>query len=99
MQPQVIYFTDRTVIGRGDACDVILDSMMTPQMISRCHALILLEDDLCTVEDQSSLNGVHVNGERINGKQVLRTGDLVTFGVPSSQPEFDYIFETRPCEP
>lgn len=97
-QPQVIYISDRVLIGRGDACDVKLDSMLTPMMISRSHALVCLYGDQCFIEDQGSMNGVHVNGQRISGKQELQSGDLVTFGVPSSQAEFDYVFETRAKE-
>eukprot|EP00434_Breviolum_minutum_P001135 symbB.v1.2.000993.t1/scaffold43.1/size391093/22 len=96
VQPQVIYISDRVLIGRGDACDVRLDSSLTPQMISRSHALVCLYEEECFVEDQGSMNGVHINGSRISGKQALAPGDLVTFGVPSAQAEFDYIFETRP---
>lgn len=95
MQPSVISLVDRVLIGRGEACDVILDSSLTPQMISRSHAVVTVEDESCMIEDQGSLNGVHINGTRISSKQALKHGDVVTFGVPSPQPEFDYIFEMR----
>lgn len=72
--------------------------MLTPQMISRSHALACLYGDECFIEDQGSMNGVHINGSRVSGKQALNPGDLVTFGVPSAQAEFDYIFETRARE-
>lgn len=65
-------------------------------MISRCHAVLHREDSGFALVDQGSLNGVLINGEAVHGRRALSNGDLVTFGVPSPQPEFDYIFEERP---
>jgi pSer/pThr/pTyr-binding forkhead associated (FHA) protein len=84
------------LIGRGDSCDVVLDSRRTPQMLSRCHVVLNREEGLFTLTDQGSLNGVLVNGERMKGKQALVDKDVVTFGVPTPHPELDYIFESRP---
>ncbi|CAE8588734.1 unnamed protein product [Polarella glacialis] len=94
-QPAVIYLQDSMLIGRGDGCHVVLDSVFTPQMISRSHAELKREGQNYVISDLGSLNGVHINRIRVNGKQVLARGDVVTFGVPSEQPEFDYVFETR----
>mmetsp|Transcript_29880 Transcript_29880/g.68875 ORF Transcript_29880/g.68875 Transcript_29880/m.68875 type:complete len:518 (-) Transcript_29880:142-1695(-) len=95
-QPSVVHLRDYMSVGRGETCDIVLDSKRTPQMISRCHAVLNGEDGKYTLTDQASLNGVLVNNERIEGQQVLENGDLVTFGVPTPQPEFDYIFKVRP---
>lgn len=95
-QPLLVHLRDYMVIGRGDTCDVILDSRRTPQMISRCHVVLNREEGLFTLTDQGSLNGVLVNGERVLGKQALANGDVLTFGVPTPHPELDYVFEMRP---
>jgi pSer/pThr/pTyr-binding forkhead associated (FHA) protein len=64
-------------------------------MISRCHVVLNREDGLFTLTDQGSLNGVMVNEKRMQGKQALTDGDIVTFGVSTPQREMDYIFEVR----
>jgi len=83
------------LIGRGQTCDVVLGSRLTPQMISRCHAVLQEEDGCFTLTDQGSLNGILVNGDSARSKTTLKEGDVITFGVPTLQPEFDYIFEVR----
>lgn len=95
LQPLLVHLRDYMLIGRGDTCDIVLDSRRTPQMVSRCHAVLNREDGIFTMSDQGSLNGVLVNGERVRGKQALANGDVITFGVPTPHPEFDYVFETR----
>mmetsp|Transcript_30078 Transcript_30078/g.82615 ORF Transcript_30078/g.82615 Transcript_30078/m.82615 type:complete len:542 (-) Transcript_30078:17-1642(-) len=97
LQPAVVHLRDHMLIGRGESCDVVLNSSRTPQMISRCHALLQREEGAFTLSDQASLNGVLVNGEALHGSRSLEPGDVVTFGVPSQPPEFDYVFEVRPA--
>eukprot|EP00446_Apocalathium_sp_SHHI-4_P028739 CAMPEP_0177241856 /NCGR_PEP_ID=MMETSP0367-20130122/48499_1 /TAXON_ID=447022 ORGANISM="Scrippsiella hangoei-like, Strain SHHI-4" /NCGR_SAMPLE_ID=MMETSP0367 /ASSEMBLY_ACC=CAM_ASM_000362 /LENGTH=614 /DNA_ID=CAMNT_0018693437 /DNA_START=38 /DNA_END=1884 /DNA_ORIENTATION=- len=96
MQPTIVHLRDYMLVGRGESCDVVLNSRRTPQMISRCHAVLHREESGFALVDQGSLNGVLVNGEPVHGRFPLANGDVVTFGVPSPQPEFDYIFEERP---
>jgi pSer/pThr/pTyr-binding forkhead associated (FHA) protein len=91
-----VHLRDYMLIGRGDACDLVLDSKRTPMMISRCHVVLNHEDDVFTLTDQGSLNGVLINGQKMQGKQALTDGDVVTFGVATIPPELDYIFETPP---
>eukprot|EP00927_Polykrikos_kofoidii_P014043 TRINITY_DN16120_c0_g1_i1.p1 TRINITY_DN16120_c0_g1~~TRINITY_DN16120_c0_g1_i1.p1 ORF type:complete len:648 (+),score=71.37 TRINITY_DN16120_c0_g1_i1:69-2012(+) len=95
-QPSQVHLRDYMLIGRGEACDLVLDSKRTPQMISRCHVVLHREEGVFALVDQGSLNGVLVNGRPIRGKQALAHRDVITFGVPTPQPEFDYIFELRP---
>merc|ERR1719265_372393 len=72
-QPSLVHLRDYMLIGRGDTCDLRLDSKRTPQMLSRANAVLSRDDGLFTITDQGSLNGVMVNCERIalNGKQPL----------------------------
>jgi hypothetical protein len=64
-----------TRIGRSLAADVRFDD----PTVSRRHALIVRQPDGVRVLDDRSLNGVYVNGERIEGK-VLADGDEIIVG-------------------
>jgi len=66
---------DWTRIGRSLAADVRLDD----PTISRRHALIVRDPDGLRVLDDRSLNGVFVNGERIEW-QALSDGDTIVVG-------------------
>jgi predicted nucleic acid-binding Zn-ribbon protein len=64
-----------TRIGRSLAADVRFDD----PTVSRRHALIVRQPDGVRVLDDRSLNGVFVNGERIDGK-LLGDGDEIIVG-------------------
>ena len=64
-----------TRIGRSLAADVRFDD----PTVSRRHALIVRQPDGVRVLDDRSLNGVFVNGERIEGR-VLKHGDEIIVG-------------------
>lgn len=94
--PPVIHLQSKMIrVGRGVGNDVSLQSSKTPQMLSRNHAIIRKDTCGFFLVDQGSLNGVLLNGQRVYGEQLLKPGDVVTFGVLTPEPEFDYIFEAR----
>jgi adenylate cyclase len=64
-------------IGRGDGCQVLLDS----RSVSRLHALIQRKDagDFQLV-DLGSRNGSYVNSKRVSVPVVLRDADRLVFG-------------------
>lgn len=64
-----------TRIGRSLAADVRFDD----PTVSRRHALVVRQADGVRVLDDRSLNGVFVNGSRIEWK-VLRDGDEIVVG-------------------
>ncbi len=64
-----------TRIGRSLAADVRFDD----PTVSRRHALIVHQPDGVRVLDDRSLNGVFVNGERVDGK-LLHDGDEIIVG-------------------
>mmetsp|Transcript_116793 Transcript_116793/g.227114 ORF Transcript_116793/g.227114 Transcript_116793/m.227114 type:complete len:687 (+) Transcript_116793:8-2068(+) len=97
LQPAVIHLKDHTMVGRAETCDVVLGSTLTPQMLSRNHATIRQEGPSFILLDQGSVNGVLVNGDSMSGPCALKEGDVVTFGVATDAPEFDYVFEPCPC--
>jgi len=64
-----------TRVGRSLAADVRFDD----PTVSRRHALIVRQPDGVRVLDDRSLNGVFVNGARVEGK-VLNDGDEIIVG-------------------
>jgi predicted nucleic acid-binding Zn-ribbon protein len=74
--PRVVALTrEWTRVGRSLAADVRFDD----PTVSRRHALIVRQPDGVRVLDDRSLNGVFVNGERIDG-QLLKDGDEIIVG-------------------
>lgn len=63
-------------VGRNASCQLSLDD----PLVSRRHALLLVGPDMVTVEDLGSRNGVVVNGDRIQGRVLLRAGDRIQIG-------------------
>ena len=84
-----------TRIGRSLAADVRFDD----PTVSRRHALVVRQPDGVRVLDDRSLNGVFVNGERIEWHP-LRDGDELVVGrhrlsfvdVPAVTAEHDVLF-------
>jgi hypothetical protein len=68
-----------TTAGRSSGADIPL----VGALVSRRHATFSLADNHVEVSDHGSRNGVFVNGERINGPQPLRSGDVITIGDDS----------------
>jgi pSer/pThr/pTyr-binding forkhead associated (FHA) protein len=64
-----------TRIGRSLAADLRFDD----PTVSRRHALIVQSPDGVRLLDDRSLNGVYVNGERIDGR-MLEDGDEIIVG-------------------
>lgn len=66
---------EHTRIGRSLSADIRFDD----QTVSRRHALIVSAEDEVRVLDDRSLNGVFVNGERIEIR-ALKDGDEIVIG-------------------
>jgi hypothetical protein len=64
------------VVGRSSSCHVVLDD----GLVSRRHAQFVIGPKSVMIEDLASVNGVYLNGERINGPKTLRDGDRVQVG-------------------
>ncbi len=75
-------------IGRGTGCQLVLDDAL----VSRKHARIDVADGRAFVEDLGSVNGVFVNGERVNGQRTLIDADRVVIG----QQEIQVFAATTP---
>ena len=66
---------DPIVLGRDEACDVILDG----EQISRRHAQILRQGVIARLRDLDSKNGVFVDGNRVS-ETVVIPGSLLRIG-------------------
>jgi hypothetical protein len=75
-EPHIVALTrEWTRVGRSLAADVRFDD----PTVSRRHALIVRQPDGVRVLDDRSLNGVFVNGERIEWR-ALQDGDEIVVG-------------------
>jgi hypothetical protein len=75
-EPTIVPLTrEWTRVGRSLAADVRFDD----PTVSRRHALIVRQADGVRVLDDRSLNGVFVNGERVEWR-VLKDGDEIVVG-------------------
>ncbi|WP_376793513.1 FHA domain-containing protein [Thermogemmatispora sp.] len=63
-------------LGRGEENDIWLDD----DLASRYHAELIWDNGQVYVTDCNSLNGVLVNGQRVSGSALLRSGDLLEIG-------------------
>ena len=78
------------VFGRDAACDVVIESTD----VSRRHAVIAPAPEGYVLEDTSA-NGVLVNGERVAGRRTLTRGDVLRFGTA----EFRFYADAAPEAP
>ena len=77
----------RLLIGRSSECHL---SVSDP-LVSRRHASISVNPDALVIEDLGSINGVYVNGRRIQGAHLLNVGDRVAIG----EDELEVISSTK----
>lgn len=68
---------NRTVtIGRKDDNVLIMDD----QFVSGHHAKVFIKNTDYMLEDLGSTNGTKLNGERLEGKIILKVGDEIEIG-------------------
>ncbi len=94
-QRYLLSTTQEMVIGREPQCQIAVDPFLHGS-VSRRHAKIEPASGGITwqVCDLSSANGTYVNGKKLQGCQILRTGDRISLGEDG--PEF--IFEYQPTK-
>ncbi len=65
-----------TSIGKSKSNDIVLPM----PSVSRFHAVLAKKQNEWVVTDTFSKNGILVNGEKIDGRQVLEDGDVIEIG-------------------
>lgn len=64
------------IIGRGENAHLRPSS----DLISRRHCALRINNGQLIIEDLGSRNGTYVNGEKLNGPHVAKSGDLLRVG-------------------
>lgn len=64
------------LVGRSAMCRLVLDD----PLVSRQHAELRVEDGFVTLYDLKSVNGVFVNGQKVELQSRLVPGDRITIG-------------------
>jgi pSer/pThr/pTyr-binding forkhead associated (FHA) protein len=64
------------LIGRAEDCHLRPAS----DLVSRHHAVILIEEGFVAIRDFASRNGTFVNGQKIKNEQELKSGDHLKIG-------------------
>ena len=67
---------DQLTIGRDATNDITINDAE----ISRRHARLTFQGGKYVLEDLGSTNGTFVNGHRLAGPRVLKSGEVVSFG-------------------
>ena len=76
--PQIVALdAEQVTLGRAAGNDL---SFASDGTVSGRHAIVERQQDGWTIRDLHSSNGTYVNGQRLDGPRLLRTGDLVTLG-------------------
>jgi len=81
-------------VGRAKNNDITLDGLL----ISKLHARFIRTPQHLLIEDEGSTNGVYVNGERVAGRQPVKSDDIVQIGpfVLRADPIIGVkVFDTR----
>lgn len=89
-EPLILQPKEEMVLGRADRNSTTVSNLsldLTPfgaqeKGVSRVHAVIRRGEDTLTLVDLGSVNGTHLNGQRLipNQPRVLRDGDEVRLG-------------------
>lgn len=75
-QNTMFYLSKPIVIGSAKGCDVIFKNAGVSPRNSR----ILLQDQMIYIEDLNSAKGTMLGGMRIQGRNRLRSGDVISIG-------------------
>jgi pSer/pThr/pTyr-binding forkhead associated (FHA) protein len=81
---------DQITIGRDPTNTITINDAE----ISRRHARLAYQGGKYVLEDLGSTNGTFVNGQRLAGPRVLKSGEVVSFGE-----QIVLVFETTNFDP
>ncbi len=81
---------DNITIGRDPTNSITINDAE----ISRRHARLTYQGGKYVLEDLGSTNGTFVNGQRLAGPRVLKSGEVVSFGE-----QIVLVFETTSFDP
>ena len=70
-------FPEEISIGRGAENDIVIPEAY----VSQHHAVISLQNNLFVLEDLGSRNHTYLNGEALNQRAYLQSGDQIRIGM------------------
>jgi pSer/pThr/pTyr-binding forkhead associated (FHA) protein len=76
--PGTVYALDSDQIGIGR--DSSNDISVNDAEVSRRHARLTFQGGKYVLEDMGSTNGTFVNGQRLSGPRVLKSGEVISLG-------------------
>lgn len=82
--PEELELTEPLFIGSNPGCTIVLRAGDGEE----CHAKVFLAGGAVYLKDLQTPGGTAVNGTRLDGPQVLRSGDSVTIGTLTFQLKF-----------
>ena len=81
---------DQMTIGRDSTNEIVINDAE----ISRRHSRLTFQGGKYVLEDLGSTNGTFVNGQRLAGPRVLKSGEVVSFGE-----QIVLVFEASTVDP
>jgi hypothetical protein len=82
---RLVVGSEGATLGRSRKCDIVLDD----QNVSRKHAELRPRGGSWVLTDLGSTNGSSVNGRRIDGPTVVKSGDELEIGTSSMKFELE----------
>ncbi|MFN8284325.1 MAG: M48 family metalloprotease [Chitinophagales bacterium] len=70
------YSSKKVSIGRASDCTIVINDTT----VSKMHAEIIFENGNISIRDLGSTNGTFINGNKLNGTQLLHPNDIVKAG-------------------
>ena len=66
---------ERVTVGRDQSCDI----RIVAGKVSKQHALLIVDQDIVSVEDLNSTNGTFVNNRQVRSRRNVSAGDVIRF--------------------
>lgn len=90
--PGTVYALDSDQIGIGR--DSTNDIPVNDAEVSRRHARLTFQGGKYVLEDMGSTNGTFVNGQRLSGPRVLKSGEVISLGE-----QIVFVYEAVDSDP
>ena len=90
--PGTVYALDSDQIGIGR--DSSNDISVNDAEVSRRHARLTFQGGKYVLEDMGSTNGTFVNGQRLTGPRVLKSGEVISLGE-----QIVFVYEAVDADP
>lgn len=82
--------TDQLTIGRDSSNEIPVNDAE----VSRRHARLTFQGGKYVLEDMGSTNGTFVNGQRLSGPRVLKSGEVISLGE-----QIVFVYEAIESDP